>query len=162
MKSRDPERTPFQWDSTTSAGFSGNETTWLPVNENYVDLNLEAQKSELVSHYTVFKSMTKLKKTPVIEQGSLETELYCYRCSVSENVLGVVRRHETSVVVLIVNFEDTEVTVDVGIWLNIREQLTVYASSVGSKLLPGSEINMAAVTLSESSTLVLATADLFE
>ncbi len=45
LKSRDPERTPFQWDSTTSAGFSNSTKTWLPVHPNYKTLNLAAQKS---------------------------------------------------------------------------------------------------------------------
>ena len=32
---RDPERTPLQWACATSAGFSSNDTTWLPVNPDY-------------------------------------------------------------------------------------------------------------------------------
>ncbi|XP_011690583.1 PREDICTED: maltase 2-like [Wasmannia auropunctata] len=161
LKSRDPERTPYQWDATTSAGFSTNEQTWLPVNGNYKDLNLAAQKDEQVSHYNVFKALTKLKKTPVIAQGSLQTALYCYECSVTENVLGVVRRHERSIVLLLVNFDDTDGVVDVSTWLNISEKLIVYAASVDSKLLPGSYQNMAPVVLPGSASIVYTTEDLY-
>jgi len=163
LKSRDPERTPFQWDNSISAGFSSNKSTWLPVNENYKSLNLKAQKSELYSHYNVFKRLTQLKKKLVIEQGTLETALYCYKCSVAENVLGVVRRNGTSIVVLIVNFSDTEtVTVDISTWLNISEQLMVYTSSESSNLLLRSPVNMATFSLSGSVSVVLVTEDLFD
>lgn len=132
------------------------------MNSNYKVLNLAAQKAENVSHYTVFKSLAELKKKPVIEQGSLETELYCFDCTVTANVLGVVRRHEKSIVVLIVNFSDSEVTVDVRIWLNILEQLSVYTASVDSKLDSGSSINMASFTVPGSASVVLATKDLIK
>lgn len=154
MKSRDPERTPFQWDSSTSAGFSTSNETWLPVNSNYKTLNLAAQKTATVSHYKVFKSLAQLKKKPVIEQGSLESVL------VTEKILGVVRRHNTSVVALLVNFADTPVTVDARTWMNIPEQLIVYASSVHSKLLAGLRVDTTNITVPGSASVVLTTADL--
>ncbi|KAL0129457.1 hypothetical protein PUN28_001620 [Cardiocondyla obscurior] len=163
LKSRDPERTPFQWNSEINAGFSTHNETWLPVNDNYKFLNLEAQKNQDWSHYKVFKSLIKLKKKPVIEQGSLEVELFCFDCCISENVLGIVRRYGKSVVALIVNFNDNiDVTIDVTNWLNIPEQLTVYAPSVHSKLRPRTEINMGSVTLPGAASVVFATRDLFD
>nr|XP_012222971.1 PREDICTED: maltase 1-like [Linepithema humile] len=154
LKSRDPARTPFQWDNSTSAGFSANNKTWLPVHSNYKSLNLAAQKTATVSHYKVFKSLSRLKRKPVIEQGSTETVL------VTEKILGVVRRHGVSVVALMVNFADTPVAVDARTWMNIPGQLIVYASSVHSELLAESRVDTTHITVPGSASVVLTTADL--
>ncbi|XP_014469542.1 PREDICTED: alpha-glucosidase-like [Dinoponera quadriceps] len=154
LKSRDPERTPFQWDNSTSAGFSTNATTWLPVHSNYKTLNLAAQKTATVSHYKVFKSLAQLKRKPVIEQGKLEIVL------VTKKILGAVRRHDASIVALMVNFDNSPVTVDARAWMNIPERLIVYASSVDSKLLAGTYVDTTRVTMPASASVVLATEDL--
>ncbi|XP_020284644.1 maltase 2-like [Pseudomyrmex gracilis] len=154
LKSRDPARTPFHWDNSTSAGFSINNKTWLPVHTNYKTLNLAAQKTAAVSHYKVFQALTRLKRKPVIERGSLETVL------VTEKILGAVRRLDASVVALMVNFADTPVTVDARTWMNIPEQLIVYAPSVLSGLLAGSRVDTTRITMPASASVVLTTADL--
>lgn len=51
--SRDPTRTPFPWDATAQAGFSTNASTWLPVNTNYVTVNVAAQRQVPFSHMKV-------------------------------------------------------------------------------------------------------------
>lgn len=66
-------------------GFSSNETTWLPVNENYKELNLEVQKTAAKSHYKVYKQITELRKTRTIQLGG------CQVAALSENVLAFTR-----------------------------------------------------------------------
>ena len=54
--SRDPVRTPFQWDNTTSAGFSNTTgKTWLPMNANFLTVNLAAQKAANYSTFQLYK-----------------------------------------------------------------------------------------------------------
>jgi len=98
-----------------------------PINSNYRILNLVAQKVAIVSYYSVFKSLSRLKRK-LVKRDSLETalfRLFCHR----ECFRGEVWRHDASVAALIVNFLDTPVTVDARIWMNIPEQLIVYAPS---------------------------------
>lgn len=53
LYSRDPARTPYHWDNSTSAGFSTSTKTWLPVAEDFMELNLVKQKEDERSHYKV-------------------------------------------------------------------------------------------------------------
>ena len=150
--SRDPERTPFQWDNTTSAGFSTNKKTWLPVHENYKTLNLAVQKLAPVSHYKVFKALTGLKKRLLNpKKGSVEITL------ITKDVLGVVQRLKgASPVILLINTADQDTVVDASTWLNIPKQLLVYTASVDSKINVGTRINTNAVKLPGSASVILA------
>lgn len=69
--SRDPERTPFQWDASTSAGFSTNPKTWLPVAENYRQVNVDAELSAEWSHLKVYAQMMELRKEKTFRMGNV-------------------------------------------------------------------------------------------
>jgi hypothetical protein len=71
--------------SDCATGFSSNEKTWLPVNENYKWLNLEAQKVLEKSHYKVYKQLTELRKNPTIQRGVTKV------AALSERVLAFTR-----------------------------------------------------------------------
>ncbi|KMQ90254.1 maltase 1 [Lasius niger] len=99
--SRDPERTPFQWDATKNAGFSKANSTWLPVNANYKTLNLLREKSH-ESHYKIYKTLAYMhRKEPALTEGS-------YRSFTANNgtVLGVIRNSGSRTVLLLINFKD--------------------------------------------------------
>lgn len=53
LYSRDPCRTPYHWDNSTNAGFSTANRTWLPVAEDYKEINLAKQKEDARSHFKV-------------------------------------------------------------------------------------------------------------
>lgn len=152
LGSRDPERTPFQWDDTTSAGFSTNKTTWLPVHENYKTLNLANQKLATISHYKVFKAMTMMKKNlPILQLGTVEVRL------ITENILGIVRRMEdSSPVALLINMGIKVESVDAHTWLNIPEELITYIASVDSQIQPNTKVNTSALKIPASASLFLA------
>lgn len=48
--SRDPQRTPFQWDGTNYAGFSSVKP-WMEVHPNYQSLNYKEQRDADFSFY---------------------------------------------------------------------------------------------------------------
>ncbi|XP_055295300.1 maltase A3-like [Sitodiplosis mosellana] len=66
---RDPERTPFQWDDSTNAGFSTAPKTWLPIADNYKEFNVAKEDSDEKSYLKVFKSLKELRKEPTLQDG---------------------------------------------------------------------------------------------
>ncbi|XP_076761946.1 alpha-glucosidase [Xylocopa sonorina] len=148
LKSRDPERTPFQWDNTTSAGFSSNPRTWLPVNSNYKVLNLARQKQDVISHYKVFKAMSALKARPEISDGSYKVVV------LKDKVLGVARRLGNNFAALLINFADYPINVDARYALNLPNVVKTYTASVGSNLRPGAFEFSNSITLPGSASVV--------
>lgn len=61
FESRDNGRTPFQWNSTTNAGFTIG-TPWIKVNPNYENINAAAQEKDPNSTLNYFRRMVKLRK----------------------------------------------------------------------------------------------------
>lgn len=70
--SRDPVRTPMQWDDTTSAGFSLNDTTFLPINPNYMDVNVEKQLHRSDSNLQAYKVLALLRESKIFTDGDYE------------------------------------------------------------------------------------------
>ena len=96
--SRDPERTPMQWSSDKNAGFSNADSTWLPVNPNYLEVNVEAQKSAEESHLKVYQALSNLRKSDVrIQSGFWDTMLD------GNQVLGIARHVDYNAIILAFN-----------------------------------------------------------
>lgn len=74
--SRDPARTPFQWDDSTNAGFNKGNKTWLPINTNYKCVNVKTESTQSRSHLNVFKRLIKLRKEAGLGAASYESELF--------------------------------------------------------------------------------------
>lgn len=60
-KGRDKMRTPMQWDNSPYAGFSKVQS-WLPVNPNYNNTNVEVEKENPDSIYNLFKQLIAIRK----------------------------------------------------------------------------------------------------
>lgn len=59
--SRDPERTPMQWDGTTYAGFSTHEP-WLPLSEDHRTRNVAAMQSDARSMLCLYKNLLSTRR----------------------------------------------------------------------------------------------------
>ncbi len=71
-KGRDGERTPMQWNSSTSAGFSTSPHTWLPVAPDYKQINVEVESHEPDSMLNWYKKLIALRRTNrAIHEGNL-------------------------------------------------------------------------------------------
>lgn len=88
------------------------------------------------------------------KESPLLSKVLCKPCRSPRDMLGIIR-HGASVVALMINFADTSVIADARTWMNIPEQLIVYASSVHSKLLAESRICTTRITMPGSALVVL-------
>lgn len=150
--SRDPFRSPFQWDNSTSSGFSTSNKTWLPVHPNYKTLNLASQQRTPVSHYHVFKKLIALKKNDTIRNGTTIITV------IENNVLGVVRRlGNRSPIAILVNLNDISVIVNVTSPMNLPEKMFVYVASVASRIEVGKSIDTDRVNLPPAASVILTT-----
>ena len=85
--SRDPERTPFQWNRDAQSGFSTAKKTWLPVAPDYWDVNMEWEREQPSSHLNIYKNFqTFIRPQPAIKYGQTDVR------ALNQNVLGV-KRH---------------------------------------------------------------------
>jgi alpha-glucosidase len=96
-QSRDPQRTPMQWDSSANAGFS-KVYPWLPVADDYAQANVEKQKEEPESLLQFYKKMIALRK----KEAALNQGLYA-PVPAHGNVLGYVRETESRRLLVVLN-----------------------------------------------------------
>ncbi|XP_058832022.1 maltase A1-like [Topomyia yanbarensis] len=116
---RDPERTPFQWDTSKDAGFSKANKTWLPVSPVYKEVNVELQQAAKNSHLKVYKRLMDMRTSLTWQKGQLETV-------VSGDVLVILRE--------LAGFETLVTLVNNGKarrMLDISKMATIPLASVG-------------------------------
>ena len=67
--SRDSARTPVQWSAEENAGFTTG-TPWLPVNENYKEINVEREEKDPDSLLNFYRKAISLRKSlSVVRHG---------------------------------------------------------------------------------------------
>lgn len=126
--SRDPSRTPFQWDATTNAGFStSRDGTWLPVNQNYQELNLKAQKEAEKSTYKFYKELVQLRKTDALIYGGFVSR------APAKNVFMYKRSYLKEHYVFIINMGGAEEVLNVDAHFDGFVGGKVVIASTGSK-----------------------------
>lgn len=122
--SRDPVRTPFQWDTTAQAGFTSSQTTWLPVHPNYLEINLAAQKVAEKSHFKVYQKLTKLRQHDAFVYGDFQMEV------LGKNVLAYFRTHVHESIddkyAIVINLGTDEDTIDLTSVKDIGEKPVGY------------------------------------
>ncbi len=53
----------MQWSDDANAGFSDpGAETWLPVNSNYQEVNVEAEQGDPSSHLAVYRATARLRR----------------------------------------------------------------------------------------------------
>lgn len=107
--SRDPQRTPFQWDGSAYAGFTeaSSSPPWIQVHPNYPTLNLALQKAAPKSFYKFYQQLAELRKLDVFSKGAFESRAFGF------DVFGYKRTFADESLVVLINFADKMNAVDV-------------------------------------------------
>ena len=99
---RDELRTPMQWDSSFNAGFSKAAKTWLPVNENFSNINVQVELTNENSLLNFIHRVLKIRnENPAFSEGSLEL---ISEKELPRNVLGYKRKLNGQTFNIIINF----------------------------------------------------------
>ena len=70
-KGRDGERTPMQWDSAASAGFTTAAKPWLPIPPSAATYNVETESKDPNSIFNTYKRLLALRRTdPALRDGT--------------------------------------------------------------------------------------------
>jgi alpha-glucosidase len=99
--SRDPVRTPMQWDASPNAGFCPPSVEpWLPVADDYATTNVETQRNDPDSMLSFVRRLIWLRnELPALTLGAyrpLETG--------NDSVIAYLREHDESRVLVALNF----------------------------------------------------------
>ncbi|XP_046740937.1 maltase A1-like [Diprion similis] len=156
---RDPARTPYHWDNSTSGGFSTNESTWLPMNSNYVTRNLVAQIAAEQSNFHTFKSILKLKQSQTIKRGA--THVWALN---NNNILVFTRELEDEPVYAVaINLGLVTVSVDFSQFPDFpSEEIRVCLASANAIISTGTVVNITSVSLSANAAVVLCNSEVPE
>lgn len=132
--SRDPARTPMQWDGTKNAGFSFGNGTWLPVAKNYTECNVKLEKAQTHSHLKVFRQLMTIRQNPTMKYGALtmhavNSDVLIYKREITD-------RKNADVFVVLLNLGTEYQTVELSYYFKgLPEQMTVVAVSIHSETL---------------------------
>ncbi len=129
--SRDNARTPMQWDNTKNAGFTTG-TAWLPVNENYPDINADAEDKDADSVLNWYRKLSKLRaENEVLTAGSYEMLL-----PNSEEIFAFARTLGNKKFITAVNFTDKTVTLPPEILRGMKTLASTEKNPDTAKLKP--------------------------
>lgn len=147
---RDGCRTPMQWNAEQQAGFSKNATTWLPVNPNYITVNVEAQNKDSKSLLTLYRELTKLRNTDVLRKGDVTTTV------LSSDVFVVARNLSNKTVALLINFNNNN-PVTVNLTNVIKNTVNVRLTDTNTRITSNTAVNLAEFTIPAKASVILVT-----
>ena len=98
-RSRDNARTPMQWSRQKHAGFTTG-TPWLPVNENFLEINAEAALKDPNSVFYYYQKLIQLRKTyRVFRDGDFQL-----LCPDHQAIFAYIRENEEEQILVVCNF----------------------------------------------------------
>ena len=96
--SRDNARTPVQWDSSKNAGFTTG-TPWLPVNPNYIKINVAEQEKDPESVLSYYKKLTALRRNPEYKETIVYGDFVPFMAD-EDRLMAFYRKGEKTLLIL--------------------------------------------------------------
>ena len=140
--SRDPARTPMQWDSTPGAGFApprskaGEPGTWLPIHPDYRERNVQVQLQQPRSILNLYRRLLRLRRA----SSALQAGSYRPVAEAPEDSYVYYRAHGDQTVLVALNFagKDRVLALNdprpgrilLSTWLDREEQVTLSQCSL--------------------------------
>ena len=99
----------MQWSgSEINAGFSNAEHTWLPVNPNYININVDSENEHTSSHLNIYKTLIYERRADLV------FDIGGFNGMTGNNILAFYRSVDyfPYVFVTMVNFNSNEASYD--------------------------------------------------
>ena len=106
--SRDNARTPMQWNAGKNAGFSEADATWLPVHDDFANVNVEAESADSASVLSWYRKLAALRGG----HEELITGSYKELLAESEQVYAFRRKGEDATALVLANLSDEKASYD--------------------------------------------------
>lgn len=136
--SRDPARTPFQWDASPNAGFTEGSETWLPVSDNYKTINVMMQERAPHSHLQIFKKLISLRKEPSMQ------DITNLQIKAVDNIVIYSRYTQGSNrYVIILNFGTNTQKININEHFPVGQKVEIITSSITSDYSDGEVVDAA-------------------
>jgi alpha-glucosidase len=128
---RDPERAPMPWDGSPNAGFAPpGVQTWLPLPDNFRQINIAAQQHDSASTLNFYKRLLRLRRElPALQYGDL-----AFVDGAPPGTLVYTRQAIGQRMLVVINFKDQEQTLDLSSQGSIGEVLVSTQEHGGEKL----------------------------
>ncbi len=94
----------MQWNNSHNAGFSCSPHPWLPINDNYQQVNQENEMSDPHSYLNLYKRLILLRK----KYKSLSFGKYIPLPIPAKGVLAFLREYQSERALTLLNFDSTE------------------------------------------------------
>lgn len=155
--SRDPERTPMQWDSSANAGFAPEGVQpWLPVAPDYPSENVETQRSNPSSMLNYVRDLMHLRK----EIPALNSGVFRFVDLLPTDILGYMRSDAREQYLILLNFggETHELNLDHlapnGTRLGEHMVERLVSSRKGFEIFPYSMVDLREVEIAPREALI--------
>ena len=110
---RDPERTPMQWDDSPNAGFTSAEAKpWLPLSENYKEVNVAHQLDDPRSFLNFFRALIAYRKASSALSVGTYRSVQLESAKARESCLVYERESKGERLLVALNFTGQEQNVD--------------------------------------------------